>query len=62
MKDKIIKNYSGHLAQATYDNVVLNVKNEELQEELSEFHSVLNSDESLKALFYEQKEKLLRGE
>lgn len=55
---KIIQKYSGLLAQATYEGVELSVQVEELNKELSEIHSVLNSDEGLKALFDEQKNKL----
>lgn len=58
MVDEIILLYSQKLAQANHDNIELTVEIQRLNKELSEFHRVLNSDETLKALFDEQKGKL----
>lgn len=69
MNEKLLQKYSAELAQATYDKFYAVTQAEELQEqlnntqqELTTFQSVLDSDETLKALFYEQKQKLEQGE
>lgn len=61
----ILRKYSADLSQATYEKFYAVAQVEELQQQLQELttiQSVLESDETLKALFYEQKQKLESGE
>lgn len=62
MQEKLLQGYSQKLAQAIHDNMVLEIKYDEISKELIDFQTVINSDEGLQALFNEQKEKLLKGE
>lgn len=65
MQEKLLQKYSSELAQATYEKFYAVAQVEELQQQLQELttiQSVLESDETLKALFYEQKQKLESGE
>lgn len=65
MNEKLLQKYSAELAQVTYEKFYAVTQVEELQQQLQElttFQSVLESDETLKVLFYEQKQKLESGE
>lgn len=58
MNEQVIQLYSQKLAQANHDIIELTAEVQRQRKELSEFHRVLNSDETLKALFDEQRGKL----
>lgn len=58
MQEQILRIYIEQLAETNHKYFEQIAKNNTLEQELLELQNVLNSDETLKALFDEQKQKV----